>query len=614
MSAPGAGKTILIIGGGVAGLAAGCYAQMNGFQATILEQHKVPGGLCTAWKRRGYTFDISLHMVSQSRSGGFAAMWRELGVLQGRTLHDHADRGDFELDGEHFVSAADLDQLEADMLSRSPQDEAVIRELVGAARKAARFNMAQERPVALMSPWAIARFVAGNLGLIRFMNKWGKVRVADFAARFRDPLLRGTILAFDNSANWPMPNVAMAPLLLVLGMAHNRNLSYAVGGGYEASQRMAQRFQALGGELRTRMRVTSILTRSEGASDRAVGVVLADGSELYADYVISAADGRTTIWEWLGGRYVNEQVTKPYSTWKVYPPLVQVMLGVNRRFEGISYAHSFPISTPIQVADKAYERMEVLLYSYDPTMAPAGKTAVQVWYSTEYAWWQRLADDPAAYRAEKMRLAEAVIDALDAHWPGLRAQVEVVDVATPVTFRRYTGNEQGSPDGWCSTTENMMQALPPALPGLSHFYMCGQWTMPFAGVPGSCMTGRDAIQYICRDEKRRFVKSEPPADWRPAHVDAPEDDAPDTLRQRAAPGALPALHAVAIDERLCTGCGDCAFEAPAVFALGDDGLAHVQVDQLWLEVEDAVRRALANCPEQAIHVRDEAPREAAPVA
>lgn len=41
---------------GIAGLSAGCYARMNGYKTTIFEAHTIPGGLCTAWTRKGYTF------------------------------------------------------------------------------------------------------------------------------------------------------------------------------------------------------------------------------------------------------------------------------------------------------------------------------------------------------------------------------------------------------------------------------------------------------------------------------------------------------------------------------------------------------------------------------
>ena len=41
-------KSIIIIG---AGLAAGCYARMNGYKTRIFELHNTPGGLCTSWER-----------------------------------------------------------------------------------------------------------------------------------------------------------------------------------------------------------------------------------------------------------------------------------------------------------------------------------------------------------------------------------------------------------------------------------------------------------------------------------------------------------------------------------------------------------------------------------
>ncbi len=47
-------KSIIIIGGGIAGLSAGCYGQMNGFRTRIFEMHKKkPGGLCTSLEAAG---------------------------------------------------------------------------------------------------------------------------------------------------------------------------------------------------------------------------------------------------------------------------------------------------------------------------------------------------------------------------------------------------------------------------------------------------------------------------------------------------------------------------------------------------------------------------------
>lgn len=54
---------VAIIGAGVAGLSAGCYAQLNGLQSEIFELHGIPGGLCTSWERKGYLFDGSIRYL-----------------------------------------------------------------------------------------------------------------------------------------------------------------------------------------------------------------------------------------------------------------------------------------------------------------------------------------------------------------------------------------------------------------------------------------------------------------------------------------------------------------------------------------------------------------------
>jgi phytoene dehydrogenase-like protein len=78
-------QSIIIIGGGIAGLSAGCYAQMNGYQTRIFELHDKPGGLCTSWKRKGYTFDGCIEWLTGTTPGtAVNRIWHELGAAQGR--------------------------------------------------------------------------------------------------------------------------------------------------------------------------------------------------------------------------------------------------------------------------------------------------------------------------------------------------------------------------------------------------------------------------------------------------------------------------------------------------------------------------------------------------
>lgn len=122
-------KTVVIIGAGFAGLAAGIYAQMNGYQSQIFEMSDLPGGLCTSWKRKGYTIDGCIHwLVGSSPKSSLYRLWQEVGLVQDRQFVNHEQFMRFEgADGRTFVVYTDVDRLEKHMLELSPQDAALTR-------------------------------------------------------------------------------------------------------------------------------------------------------------------------------------------------------------------------------------------------------------------------------------------------------------------------------------------------------------------------------------------------------------------------------------------------------------------------------------------------------
>jgi phytoene dehydrogenase-like protein len=92
----------------------------------------------------------------------------------------------------------------------------------------------------------------------------------------------------------------------------------------------------------------------------------------------------------------------------------------------------------------------------------------------------------------------------ESRFPKARGKVEVVDVATPATIIRYTGNWRGSMEGWLYTPATGIKQLPCVLPGLGSFYMVGQWISPGGGLPAGLMTGRNVSKRIARDAGIRW--------------------------------------------------------------------------------------------------------------
>jgi phytoene dehydrogenase-like protein len=185
-----------------------------------------------------------------------------------------------------------------------------------------------------------------------------------------------------------------------------------------------------------------------------------------------------------------------------------VSLGVAGTFESAPRMLYFPLDKPLRIdpeTEKGY--LGVNTYMYDPTMAPKGKTVMTVLLSTEnHQYWVDLRkNDPKRYRAEKDRIGKAVVEAMDKRYGGVASKIEAMDVSTPATVIRYTNNWKGSLEGWLMTPDVGFKQMKSTLPGLSDFYMIGQWVSPGGGLPSGIMTGRNVAQVLCKKDGMKFV-------------------------------------------------------------------------------------------------------------
>jgi phytoene dehydrogenase-like protein len=490
-------KSIIVIGAGIAGLSAGCYGRMNGYETQIFELHDKPGGLCTSWGRKGFTFDGCIHWLVGSRPGsGMNAIWQELGALRGKEIVDHDEFMRYKgSEGKDFVLYTNVDRLEQHMKDLSPADAQVSTELCNAIRRVTVLGQMGQAP-------GLGGKIKSMFQMIPFMltmARYRKTTIQDFASRFRDPFLRRALTTL-----WDMPDFPLIGLIMTLAWMHERDAGYPIGGSLEFARAIEKRYLDLGGEIRYTSRVEKILTQN----DKAVGIRLADGTEYKADVVISAADGHATIFSMLEGRYVDDKIRGYYRELPIFPPIIQVSLGVARDLSGKPHMVTYDLEEPITIAGEEHRTLGVKHYCYDPTLAPEGKSVVEVMYPSNHAYWKELAEDRERYEAEKQQIAITVMGQLDKRFPGFTDDVEVVDVATPLTYERYTGNWQGSMEGWLITTETMKFAtgkgMSKTLPGLENFYMIGQWVEPGGGLPPAATSARKVIGMICKQDGKKF--------------------------------------------------------------------------------------------------------------
>jgi phytoene dehydrogenase-like protein len=298
-------------------------------------------------------------------------------------------------------------------------------------------------------------------------------------------------------------------IMYMLAAMHSRDAGYPIGGSLEFARSIERRYLDLGGDMHYRSRVEKILVEADpaGRGDRATGVRLVDGTEYRADVIISAADGHATIFDMLEGRYASDKVRTAYEKLPIYPSWIQVSLGVARDLSAEATMVSYWLDEPIDIAGEKIERIDFRHFCQDPSMAPPGKSSVVVLFMSDHAYWKALYKDPERYEAEKNDIASKVIDRLESRLPGISGQIDVVDISTPMTVERYTGNWQGSAEAWLvspDTVHGIPKGMDKTLPGLTNFYMAGQWVEPSGSVPGSAISGRGVIRMLCKKDRKKF--------------------------------------------------------------------------------------------------------------
>ena len=490
------GKSIIVIGAGMGGLASGIYGQVNGYDTRIFEMHNQPGGQCTSWKRKSYTFDGCIHhLLGCSSFSKIYELWSELGAMPREQVYTRECVSVVSPEGKMFNDYWDPDELESHLKELAPRDAKVIEDYIKGIKVFAEEDF-------------MGRAIYGTkIDMLKAAVKMLPARklltptMEKYAAKFTDPFLRRA---------FPLLEYSITEMPFMLHAAkhaygYRGDIAWPVGGALEFSRSIAERYEELGGEVNYKSRVERILT--EG--DRAVGVKLEDGSEHKADMVISNADGRKSILGMLEGRYIDAKIKEWCEEPDDETPFaVMVFLGIDRDLSREPSALVMLLDKPVEIAGHFTDSLEIQTYGFDKTMAPEGKGVIKVELYSSYRYWKALHEDKDRYEEEKSKVADTVIDLLEGYFTGIKGQVEVVDVATILTWERYMGGTHGfsnMPNKKMNIAASLFGKGVATLPGLSGFYLVGQWATQAGALPANAGSGRDTIEAICKRDGKRFA-------------------------------------------------------------------------------------------------------------
>lgn len=483
-------QRVIIIGGGLSGLSAGCYARASGFRTTVIEHNLALGGVCQAWTRGPYTIDGCIHWLT---GGPFNRLYRELGIYPGVSTHALSTWVGYrdERSGFALTFGRDASAFERALLEAAPEDADEIARIMRGIRHIPDLAPPIDRPAELMSirdGLAQALEMRGELGTLLHFRKpvgaWARehLRSARLQRAFTHLMPEQTPAIF---------------LMFTLGYLARGWLSRPDGGTARFRDALVDAYRASGGEEILHTTVDEIVVDA----GRVSGVRLADGTMIDADVVISTASTPETTLRLLGGRYGAEELRARLAKSKLFEPIVLASYGVAAPLEGIMPTLLLDGLVPLEIGGRTDDKLYVRIANDDPAMAPPGHTVVQAMVPTSYEWWAKRG---SGYGDAKDQVGETIRARLEEHLPAMRGRVTLTDVATPLTYWHMARSWRGAYEGWMPSSESFFGHVKKTLPGLHGLYMAGQWVEPGGGVPTALMSGRQAVQLLCADTGAPF--------------------------------------------------------------------------------------------------------------
>jgi phytoene dehydrogenase-like protein len=179
-------------------------------------------------------------------------------------------------------------------------------------------------------------------------------------------------------------------------------------------------------------------------------------------------------------------------------------IGVRADLKERPHQIAFPLKRPIYCAGEAIQILGVNNYAAHNGYAPEGGTALTSFFgeTDSYDWWRK-ARDNGTYTAEKQKLADSLIEELGGFIPAVKNSLDVVEIATPLTWERYTASWHGS---WMTSmgVGAKMVTYPCVLREGRGVFFAGQRTQPPGGLPVALTSGRRAVQLLCRETDTVF--------------------------------------------------------------------------------------------------------------
>lgn len=494
----------IIIGSGMGGLTAGATLAKQGKKVLVLEQHYIPGGCATSFKRGDFLMEVGLHeMDGLDDRDHKHKIFKYLGVDKNITFRKAPEF--FRLIGDNidFIHPDGYKETKRALIARYPKDRIGISIFLRFMR-----NIHKEIPRFPKRRWVqtllfpIKPLFMPNIVLATLLNLG---LVLDILIRNKElKLLLLTNLPYyhDNPYTMSMIYFAVAQASYISGGGH-----FIKGGSQQLSNYLVKCIEEQGGQLLLGKKVTEIITKNRTAQ----GVVFSDAynpqygeSTLYANTIIANL-AIPLVCDILPDN-ARKGLARRISRLKPSVSLFSIYIGFKKEIKdlGNKCYNTFINNENVKKQSDLFKGYHddwknrgfvfVDYSQIDSGLAPKGKSFGSICTTDYWEDWEGL--DEIAYREKKEEVAQILFDRLEKIIPGIKEEIEYYEVGTSRTINSYTLNPKGAPYGFAQTTLQSGLFRIGTKSHINNLYFASAWGYPGGGFTGAILSGWVCAQVL----------------------------------------------------------------------------------------------------------------------